>query len=510
MRGRWLGKFFAVAVAVTVLVTGLGFADCLAGHSTTCGNDTIPTRTVPAVSAGWTHTVGLKSDGTVVAIGDNDYGQCDVVSFLDGYVQKGLSPGNTITCGSEYVFNSAITQYISAAALSSTKFVVTYQDYDNSRYGTAVIGDVSGNTITYGPEYVFNPAATADASVAALSSSKFVVVYQDIENSKYGTAVIGEVSGNIITYGPEYVFNPANTWHISIAVLSSNKFVVVYHDVGNYGYGTAVIGDVTGNTITHGPEYVFNPAESFFISAVTISSAKFVVAYQDYDNSIYGTAVIGEVSGNTITYGAEYVFNPAATFYISAAALSSTKFVVTYWDMGNSNYGKAIFGDVSGNTITYGLECVFNSAITQYISAAVLSSSKFAVVYRDIGNSRYGTVVIGEVSGNTITYGAEYVFNPAATFYISAAALSSTKFVVVYHDVGNYGYGTAVIGDTAPIEYLPGDANEDNVINIFDITKVTRIILELDNPTPSADANQDGSINVYDMTRIARMILGLD
>lgn len=30
------------------------------------------------VSAGWAHTVGLKADGTVVATGFNDYGQCDV------------------------------------------------------------------------------------------------------------------------------------------------------------------------------------------------------------------------------------------------------------------------------------------------------------------------------------------------------------------------------------------------------------------------------------------------
>ena len=32
----------------------------------------------PMVVAGWGHTVGLKSDGTVVAVGDNRYGQCDI------------------------------------------------------------------------------------------------------------------------------------------------------------------------------------------------------------------------------------------------------------------------------------------------------------------------------------------------------------------------------------------------------------------------------------------------
>jgi uncharacterized protein (TIGR02145 family) len=37
----------------------------------------------PQVSAGYWHTVGLKSDGTVVAVGNNDYGQCEVSSWTN-------------------------------------------------------------------------------------------------------------------------------------------------------------------------------------------------------------------------------------------------------------------------------------------------------------------------------------------------------------------------------------------------------------------------------------------
>ena len=38
---------------------------------------------IVAVSAGNDHTVGLKSDGTVVAVGDNDDGQCEVADWTD-------------------------------------------------------------------------------------------------------------------------------------------------------------------------------------------------------------------------------------------------------------------------------------------------------------------------------------------------------------------------------------------------------------------------------------------
>jgi hypothetical protein len=45
------------------------------------------------VSAGGTHTVGLKADGTVVAVGWNGYGQCDVGNWTD-IIQVAAAGGN--------------------------------------------------------------------------------------------------------------------------------------------------------------------------------------------------------------------------------------------------------------------------------------------------------------------------------------------------------------------------------------------------------------------------------
>jgi alpha-tubulin suppressor-like RCC1 family protein len=40
-------------------------------------------RDIVAVSASYYHTVGLKANGTVVAVGDNEYGQCNVTDWRD-------------------------------------------------------------------------------------------------------------------------------------------------------------------------------------------------------------------------------------------------------------------------------------------------------------------------------------------------------------------------------------------------------------------------------------------
>jgi len=55
---------------------------------------------------------------------------------------------------------------------------------------------------------------------------------------------------------------------------------------------------------------------------------------------------------------------------------------------------------------------------------------------------------------------------------------------------------------------LFGDANEDTRINMQDVTKIERIVLEYDPETVSADANRDGDTNMQDVTFIELLILG--
>ena len=51
---------------------------------------------IVAISAGASHTVGLRSDGTVVAVGINDYGQCNISGWSDIVA---ISAGNIYTVG---------------------------------------------------------------------------------------------------------------------------------------------------------------------------------------------------------------------------------------------------------------------------------------------------------------------------------------------------------------------------------------------------------------------------
>ena len=353
-----------------------------------------------------------------------------------------------ILFGSEYVFKSSVTSgSIFTAKLDSTHFVAVYPC-------SAVIGTVSGSAISYGSAYAFAGSCNVSyISAGALDSTHFIIVYADIDNSSRGTAVIGTVSGSTISYGSAYAFNLIRIGNVSLSVLDSTHFVVGYEVEDHVVWpdmplrGRAIVGLVSGSDISYGSEVEFNSAQIYYVSLATLDSTHFVIGYEDNGNSDYGTAIVGTVSGTTISLGSKYVFDSGYPKSISVTALDSTHFVATYSEYFDSSRGTAIVGTVSsGNQIAYDSEYVFNSGSTNLISVTALDSTHFVAEYSDDGNSDYGTAIVGTVSGSAISYGSEYAFNPGATGSVSVASLDSTHFVAGYVDSGNSSYGTAVVG----------------------------------------------------------------
>ena len=368
--------------------------------------------------------------------------------------------------GTEAVFNSGVTLHIDIAydPNNANKFVAVYRDQGNSWYGTAIVGTISGTTITYGSEYVFNSGSTYYNSISfdPNDSDKFVVAFRDYSNSKYGTAMVGTISGTSISFGSEYVFNSASTEYTSISFdpNTSGSFVVAYRDGGNSNYGTAIVGTVSGTTISYGSEYAFNTGTYYTSASFDPNNAnKFVVAYRDDGNSYYGTAIVGTVSGTSLSFGSEYVFNSASTLNneISFDPNDSGKFVVSYADAGHATYGTgtAIVGTVSGTSLSFGSEYVwyeYNNSEC-HVCFNPNTAGEFMLSYRDSGNSSYGTAMKGTVSGTAISYGTAIVYNTGSTSYqsISADPNTTDKFVIGYADVGNSYYGTAIVGDFSVI-----------------------------------------------------------
>ena len=373
-----------VSGTITYYGDGSGLTGVSAGSHNFVASGTIPNGS----------TVVINTDGTV------------------GVVTETTS--NTPSVGSAAVFESANTNDISATFDSSNnKVVIAYRDNDNSLYGTAVVGTVSGTSISFGTPVVFNANNSSPGSaIFDSSNNKVVIAYSDSGNSNQGTAIVGTVSGTSISFGTSVVYESGSNDSTSATFDSSNnKVVIAYRDVGNSYYGTAVVGTVSNTSISFGTPVVFNSAGTTSDISATYDSTnnKVVISYRDGGNSNYGTALVGTVSGTSISFGTPVVFNSGYSSSNSAVFDSANgKVVISYRDVGNSSYGTAVAGTVSGTSISFGTPVVFESAEIQFVSATYDSAnSKVVFGYRDNENSNYGTAVVFSSSTSTTNLTSE-------------------------------------------------------------------------------------------------------
>ena len=98
----------------------------------------------------------------------------------------------------------------------------------------------------------------------------------------------------------------------------------------------------------------------------------------------------------------------------------------------------AVVGTVSGSSISFGTPVVFNSALSQDMSTAFDSSNnKMPVFFRDSNGS--GKYKVGTVSGTSISFGSLDVFSSVSTNNISATFDTSVnKFLLVYRRTGKF------------------------------------------------------------------------
>jgi len=367
----------------------------------------------------------------------------DLISY-DG--TEVIKRGININKGNEYVFNNDNISDISAVSLTSTKVLVSYTD-GAGRFGNAKVLNISGSIITSGNGIFFTSNTIDYISAVSLTSTKVLVSYKDPTHYNKGTAIVLNISGNTITKGDEFIFNSDTTNHVSAVSLTSTKVLVSYNSSDN-SYGTAIVLNISGDVITSGNEYIFNNIGTAYISAVYLTNTKILVSYRDNgNNSYYGTAIVLNISGDVISSGSSFVFNNDYTNNINTVSLTSTKVLVSYRDYGNNDYGTSIVLNISGNTITKGSTYVFNSDTTYYISAVKLSDTLVLVSYSDHNNNDYGNSIVLNISGSDINSGTSYIFNSDITNHVSAVSLTSTKVLVSYKDGGNSSYGTSIVLD---------------------------------------------------------------
>jgi len=382
-----------------------------------------------------------------------------VVVNADGTVSVAGETNIPESIGTPVAFESAITTYTAATFDTvNNKVIVAYRDNPNSFYGTAVVGTVSGTSISFGTPTVFRGNNSQYITVVAVptdsgSTGRCVIAYRNQSDQK-GEAVVGTISGTSITFGSAVIFNNADVSDTisSVLVPSTQNVVLAFRDQGNSSYAASIVGTVNSTSISFDSKVIIQSANTTW-TALTYDTVndKVVVIYTPYSSWWECYAKVGTLSGTSLSWGSSTQLDTDNTSgydiaYVTAAFDPVNEKVLAAY-RGNNQYGQARVGTVSGTSISFGSIVDFKTSVIQSLFAYYdPSAGKIGISYVDPSNSDYGTQILGEISGTSVTFGSATVFSNNIGISSNGATFdtNSNKAVFTYRS-GSNSYGTAVV-----------------------------------------------------------------
>jgi hypothetical protein len=445
--------------------------------------------------------IAKDSEVRAVASGALPNGKPVIVN-ADGTVS--VVAGSDTTFGSANQFESGnISKPRSAYDTTNNRVVIAYADLGNSFFGTAVVGTVSGTSISFGTPVVFN-SAQSNGSMSIVfddNAGKVVISYQD-GGTNTGESVVGTVdsSDNSISFGStaSFIGNDFNSL-VAAYDTNSNKVFLVCRDqtISNKTVGT--VGTVSGTSISFGSNLKITDSVSGSnrINVVFDSNAnKFLVVYPDSGDSNKGkstVATIANSSATTATYGSEVTFHDAGTDRIGISFDSDTnKILVVYEDESDSNKGKAVVGTISGTSVSYGSEVeIGNSSATLTEIGSVYDTNLDAhiITFRPNSATRTLETIAAQVSGTTATFSSSVSLTNFVSDELAFPVFDpdTNKVILAYGDENDSDKGKAVVLTPG----LGSNITSENFIGFSNGAYATTQSAKI-NTTNTIDRNQSG------------------
>ena len=377
--------------------------------------------------------VGLRSDGKVEAIATT----ADLIQGTASLWQAGTG----------FNYCRALTY------IGNNQVLLFYPDAQNSYYGTVVLGNVSGNTVTWdlqSPPVIFETATLKYNSDYVMDSVlhealNLTVCAYIINSSSDAKMRCFSVSGNTITFGSQHNFNSGGVQEIAICYgeISGNARIWVnYIDrLSGTDYGVADCITVNNiNSISNGSQQAYKTDTTSQPSIAFNDLQNMpIITYRDNASSSYGRArVINSGISVPPTFGSQNTVVSGNTTEMKI--IYDPNFQQTIIAYKNNTAGNAAINKVtyvSTNSLTIGTPAVFggssNSSINLTFNASkTIGTGQGMVVFSDGSVGRAKFVLYSDNGSFVPTLGTETVFSTGDAYYNEVVWGGDNNYVVTY------------------------------------------------------------------------------
>lgn len=329
---------------------------------------------------------------------------------------------------------------VSTDTLNTNRQVMVISDGTNLQYVYDIQNSRGGANVIN-----FNTSGTGSAGNAIALNSDGTV-----------SAVVGAVEN----VGTETQYEAGRALANSVVYVGSNKVVITYYDTGDANAVKSVVGTVSGTSISFGTPVStgFTASGASHVASCYDSTAdKVIIAVRDTSDTNKGKAIVGTVSGTSISFGSATIFLGSAVNYLACSYDPvQNKSLILYSD-GSNDRGYGITGTVTGTSIAFnGSAAVFGVDHIEYTSAAYNpTTDNHIILYEDNngGSGNTARMIAAVVTGDVVGYGTANNMESANMISKSSITYDSTndRMVGVYATTAIKAVAATVSGSTITV-----------------------------------------------------------
>ena len=316
---------------------------------------TITGKTVVWGLAQVVETVNSTSSPDIAQLATDKIAIVYVDASDDGNCKIATVSGTVFTIGDAVKWQGTDNvQYTSVCKIDTDKILVAYYDSTNTQ-GEAVAATISGTVPDFGTPVVYDTDVVVRTSCCQLDTDKALIVYGETTNSN-GEARVATVSAKVVAFdGAVAEFDSAAlAVQPSCAQLTTDKAIVTWTRANDiYCAGATVSGStITFGAVDTGPRNSGEAAAagSAIRSCVAFSATQAVMSYTSTASTFYS---IINIASNVATFEPQVDTGNGDSGYTGLVAFDADRFVMVWDDDDDSDKGKAFVSAIKGNEDLY-------------------------------------------------------------------------------------------------------------------------------------------------------------